>query len=225
MAAVLQGLRVLDLSRCLAGSMTAMLLGDYGADVTKIEPPSGDPMRNHPGHLVWDRGKRSVVLDLTTTADVDTMYELARRSDVLIESFSPGRATELGVDYPTLSITNSRLIHCPITGYGRQGPWADRPGWDGLVQARSGMQSEQPAVGRDGPVFLHTPLPSYGAFFLASAAVNAALRVREQTGRGQWVETSLRQGAMLWTTMIWTRAETPTPPWCPGHKEGACPHH
>ena len=101
-------------------------------------------------------------------------------------------------------------MYCSITGYGRNSAARDRPGYDGLVQARWGIQNEQPGL-RPGPVFLHLPLPSFGAALVASVGINAALFTRDHTGRGQWVETSLVQGALAYLTQIWKRAENPTP--------------
>ena len=211
MARVLEGLRVLDVSSGVAGPLTAMLLADRGATVVKVEPPGGDPMRSTSGQLVADRGKRSTVLDLADPADRERFLALADAADVLVESFAPGVTTRLGIDYAALAARNEGLVYCSITGYGTKGSWAARPGWDALVQARSGIQGEQPPLFREGPAFLHTPLPSYGACFLAASGLHAALHVRERTGRGQLVETSLMQGAFLWTTMIWTHGERPTP--------------
>ena len=210
MAPVLQGLRVVDLSWGIAGPVTTMLLGDYGAEVIKVEPPGGDPFRAMAGYTVWNRGKKSVVLDLEQPSDLADLRSLAATADIVIESFSPGTTTRLGIDHATLAADNPGLVYCSITGYGRHGAAADRPGYDGLVQARWGLQNEQPGL-RPGPVFLHAPLPSYGAALLASMGIHAALLAREHTGRGQWVETSLAQGTLVWMSQIWKRAESPTP--------------
>jgi crotonobetainyl-CoA:carnitine CoA-transferase CaiB-like acyl-CoA transferase len=208
---VLAGLRVLDLTQGSAGPIAGMLLADHGADVVKVEPPGGDPFRSFAASTVWLRGRRSIVLDLHDPADHDRFLALAADADVLIESFAPGVTDRLGIGFAEMRDHNPRLVHCSITGYGRRGPGRDRPGWDALVQARSGLMWEQP--GRpDGPVFLRLALPSYGAALLAVAGISAALYAREHTGVGQWVETSLMQGALLWTTQVWKRAEHPTDP-------------
>lgn len=235
MAGVLEGLKVLDLSWGIAGPMTAMLLADHGAAVTKIEPPGGDPFRTQLGYHVWQRGKRSAILDLKAAADRSSFLALAAHADVLVESFSPGVTTRLGIDYPTLSRANPRLIYCSITAYGRDNPHAQRPGYDALVAARTGLQWEQrgwpegainrmsgvpdpfaeveipyewqQGAPRSGPLFPASHWPSLGAFFAASTAVSAALRAREVTGRGQWVETSLLQGALACGGGVWQRAE------------------
>jgi crotonobetainyl-CoA:carnitine CoA-transferase CaiB-like acyl-CoA transferase len=235
MAGVLEGLKVLDLSWGIAGPMTAMLLSDHGASVTKIEPPGGDPFRGQLGYRVWQRGKKSAVLDLKEAADRSTFLALAAHADILLESFAPGTTRRLGIDYETLSRANSRLIYCSITAYGRNNAHSARPGYDALVAARTGLVWEQrgwpegainrmagrpdpfaeveipyewqQGAPRPGPLFPASRWPSLGAFFAATTAVSAALRAREITGRGQWVETSLLQGALACASGVWQRAE------------------
>ncbi len=237
MAGVLAGVRVLDLSWGIAGPMAAMLLGDQGAEVTKIEPPGGDPFRGQLGYRVWQRGKRSAVLDLRDAGDRESFLALARHADVLVESFSPGVTERLGVDYGTLRAPNPRLIYCSITGYGRNNEHSDRPAYDSLVAARTGLHFEQrgwaegainhmgrradpfahmeieyewlQGAPRPGPLFPASFYPSLGAFFAAATGISAALRAREITGRGQWVETSLLQGALACASGAWQRAEKP----------------
>jgi crotonobetainyl-CoA:carnitine CoA-transferase CaiB-like acyl-CoA transferase len=219
MAAALAGMTVLELADGLAGSLTGMYLADSGADVVKIEVPGGDGLRAEPGARVWNRGKRSVVLDLDTEGGRTALRRLARRADVLVASAVPGRLSDLGLDGESLHVDNDRLVHCSITGYGRHRSLRDRPADDALVQARLGMNCEQPCYRRDPvtggfveePVFLYVPLPSYGAAMLATVGIHAALHVRELTGRGQSVTTSLAQGALLWTSQIRYRAEREPP--------------
>ena len=143
MSGILDGLRVLDLSWGIAGPMATMLMADHGAEVTKIEPPGGDPFRQQAGYTVWNRGKRSVVLDLKQVANRERLLRLADDADVLIESFRPGATTRLGIDEPTVRGRNPRLVYCSITGYGRTGPDAQRPAYDALVAAHTGIQWEQ----------------------------------------------------------------------------------
>jgi len=240
MAGVLEGLRVLDVSWGIAGPMTAMLLADQGADVTKIEPPGGDPFRSQLGYKVWQRGKRSAVLDLKNPADKATFLTLAKHADILVESYTPGVTERLGIDFDTLHALNPRLIYCSITAYGRNNKHSNRPGYDALVSARTGLQWEQrgwpegsinhmmgrpdefadlevpyehvQGPARPGPVFTASHWPSLGAFFCASTAISAALRARAVTGRGQWVETTLMQGAMSGGGGVWQRVENPDAP-------------
>lgn len=234
MPGVLDGVEVLDLSWGIAGPMTAMLLADQGARVTRIEAPSGDPFEGFSGSKVWHRGKRRAVLDLHDPVDRDRLLALARRADVLIESWSPGTAVRLGLDHERLLAANPRLVHCSITGYGETGRHADRPAYDALVAARTGQQwecrgtvggtlgrlsgaeilpgyeaPEQCMVGapRPGPLFGGIPWTSLATFYNASVAVNAALRAREVTGRGQHVHTSMLQGVLATTIAAWQRVE------------------
>lgn len=235
MTGVLSGTTVLDLSWGIAGPMAAMLLADHGADVTKIEPPSGDPFGSLSGYSVWQRGKRNAQLDLRDDADGATFRRLVESADVLLESFSPGTTERLGISYDQLRELNPRLVYCSITGYGSTGRLADRPGYDALVAARTGQQWEARGVvggmlaklaghddplggmeapegcwvgaPRPGPLFGGLPWVSLGAFYLAVLGVSAALRAREITGRGQRVETSLLQGALTTAMWPWQRAE------------------
>ena len=235
MAGVLDGVRVLDLSWGIAGPMTTMLLADHGAAVIKIEPPGGDPFRNQLGYHVWQRGKRSAILDLRAPADRDSFLSLARHADVMVESYSPGVTDRLGIGYELLHPLNPRLIYCSITAYGRNNSHSQRPGYDSLVAARTGLHWEQrgwpegainhmagrpdpfahleippewlQGAARPGPLFPASHWPSLGAFFAASTAISAALRAREITGQGQRVETSLLQGALACASGVWQRAE------------------
>lgn len=241
MAGALHGLKVLDLSWGISGPMSGMMLADNGADVVKIEPPGGDPFRDNDrtrlGYRTWQRGKRSAILDLKTTADLDTFLTLATHADVLIESFSPGTTRRLGIDYETLAALNPRLIHATVTAWGSDTLHADRPGYDLLVAARSGLNWEHrswPETGnihmsgggdpiegfevpwdwlqgppREGPMTTGMPAPSMGAFYALTCGIAAALVARETTGRGQHVETSLFQGACSAAMLGWQRTENP----------------
>ena len=122
MTGVLNGVRVLDLSEGIAGPMATMLLADHGASVTRIERPGGDPFRSQLGYHGWNRGKRSAILDLRDNADRQAFLALAQHADVVVESFRPGKTSELGIDYETLAATNPRLLYCSITGYGAGQP-------------------------------------------------------------------------------------------------------
>ena len=237
-ARVLDGVTVLDMSWGISGPATAMLLGDAGADVIKIERPGGDPFRALlSGYRVWQRNKRSVELDLRDPADHETFLALVDRADVVIESFAPGVSARLGVDHETLRARNPRLVHCSITGYGLDGTHASRPAYDALVSARTGhMWEGRGTVGgtiarlagvegimpgveappgcwvgaeRPGPLMPGVPWASMATMYLATLAINAALRVRGITGRGQQVHTSLLQGAICSTLGAWQRVEHP----------------
>src|SRR5690242_15443432 len=135
MTGTLDGLKVLDLTSGIAGPIATMLLTDQGASVTKIEPPGGDPYAGWPGYRVWNRGKRSAILDLEDPKDRDRLIALASQADVLVETFGPGVTERLGITHADLSARNQRLITCSITGYGRTGEDAARPAVDALVAA------------------------------------------------------------------------------------------
>ena len=235
MASVLDGVRVLDLSWGVAGPIAGMLLADHGADVVKIEPPGGDPFRGTPGYDAWLRGRRSVELDLRVPDDHAAFLALARDADVLLESFAPGTTQRLGIEAAALLADNPRLVYCSITPYGTHPAHRSRPGYDALVAARLGIMHEQrghfggsiphmngdepylpdleipegmaPGSPRSGPIFTYTPWLSMGTAFLATMGINAALLARLHTGRGQHVETSMLQAALVMTAGKWQRAE------------------
>jgi crotonobetainyl-CoA:carnitine CoA-transferase CaiB-like acyl-CoA transferase len=201
----LDGVRVLDLSWGIAGSLGVLLLAEQGADVIKVEPPGGDPFRGYSGYAVWNRSRRSVTVDLKNPEGLEAFHQLAADADVLVETFRPGVTDRLGIGYDALHERNERLVYCSCPAYPEGHRMADRPGYDALVQAASGQQWEQPGW-RLGPIFLHLPMPSMAAMFLVPTGILAALIAREDTGRGQHVRTSLYQGAFLYTTQIWTWA-------------------
>jgi crotonobetainyl-CoA:carnitine CoA-transferase CaiB-like acyl-CoA transferase len=203
---VIEDVRILDLTWGMSGPAGILLLAEHGADVIKVEPPGGDPYRDYPGYRVWNRSRRSVALDLKTDEGRDQFLELVATADVLAESFSPGTMAGLGLDYDSLAQDFPHLIYCSVPAYPSDSRNADRPGWDALVQARSGQQWEQQAW-RPGPAFLASPLPSVAATYLVPMAILAALHARHETGRGQRVETSLYQGVLAFTTMLWAQAE------------------
>jgi crotonobetainyl-CoA:carnitine CoA-transferase CaiB-like acyl-CoA transferase len=240
MAGVFAGLQVLDLSWGTAGPMTTMFLADNGADVTRIEPPDGDRFREQTGYRVWHRGKRSARLDLRAADGHRAFLALVGTADVVVDSFSPGTTADLGIDHESLSRLNPRLITCSITGYGEHPEHRDRPGYDGLVAARTGLLYDQKGrrgsameyiggrpgphpefdgpeglvrgADRPGPVFPRTPWPSVGATYFATLGIAAALRAREVTGEGQRVTTSLLQGALAAASLNWQRVENPDAP-------------
>jgi crotonobetainyl-CoA:carnitine CoA-transferase CaiB-like acyl-CoA transferase len=210
MPEVMEGLRVIDLSSSMAGALTTMLLADYGAEVVKVEAPGGDPLRRLPASIVWFRGKRSVVLEVSDDGHT-TLAALVGRADVVVDDgVTTPMLAGLGGELPG---EHDRLVRCSVTAFGSRGRLAGRPVIDGLVQAQSAVQFEQPPNrgGRSGPIFYASPLPSYGAAVLANIGIAGALWERELSGLGQRVETSLLQGALAWTVIPWSRVEKPTP--------------
>ena len=190
----LDGIRVVDLTSYIAGSYAVMMLADLGAEVVKVEGLAGDSFRELPGFYGWNRGKRSIAVDLKTPEGRRIVEHLAERADVAMENMRPGVADRLGVGYGQLSTINPRLIYCSTTGFGSTGPYADRPGFDPLLQAMSGQQALQ-GFGAS-PQYLRIAINDYYAAALTAQGVLAALFVRERTGRGQRVETSLLNASL-----------------------------
>jgi crotonobetainyl-CoA:carnitine CoA-transferase CaiB-like acyl-CoA transferase len=194
----LAGVAVLDLTSYIAGSYTGMMLADMGADVVKVESPEGDSFRELPGFFGWNRGKRSVALNLKEPDGRAIVHRLAERADVVMENMRPGVAERLGVDYETLRGLNPRLIYSSVTAFGSDGPYRDRPGFDPLMQALGGVMVLQGFGG--APQYVRVPVTDYYAAALAGQAILAALFARERTGRGQRVETSLLHAGMALQT-------------------------
>jgi crotonobetainyl-CoA:carnitine CoA-transferase CaiB-like acyl-CoA transferase len=171
-----------------------MMLADLGADVVKVEAPAGDSFRELPGFFGWNRGKRSIAVDLKTPDGRTVVERLAAGADVVMENMRPGVADRLGVGWSSLSAINPRLIYSSVTGFGSTGPYAQRPAFDPLLQAMSGVMVLQGFGGP--PAYLRIAPTDYYCAAISAQAVLAALYVRERTGRGQRVETSLLQAAL-----------------------------
>ena len=199
----LAGVRVLDLTRVLAGPFAAQMLADLGAEVIKVEPPNGDdtrhfpPMREGVSHyfLSVNRTKRSIVVDLKTPEGVDLVRQLAAKSDVLIENYRPGVMERLGLGYERLAADNPRLIYCAISGFGLTGPLRDRPSFDIVVQALSGALSVNGELGGE-PTKLGIPLGDLVGGVYGPIGILAALHERASTGRGRLVDVSLLDGVI-----------------------------
>jgi formyl-CoA transferase len=222
----LEGVRVVDLSQVMAGPFCTMLLADLGADVIKVEPPNGDLSRGMGGRrlqmkgkdkapfLALNRNKRSIVLDLKQSQDHERLKKLLREADVMVESFRPGVADRLGIGYANVSAMNSRLVYASISGFGQSGPWADRPGFDLIAQAMSGVMSVTGSAETE-PVKCGVPISDLAAGLYAVVGIQSALLARGRTGKGQRVETSLFEAALglsVWeATEYWATGEAPRP--------------
>jgi formyl-CoA transferase/CoA:oxalate CoA-transferase len=201
-AGPLQGIRVLDLTRVLAGPAASLALADLGAEVIKVEPPgTGDETRSFPPfrdgeshyYLSVNRGKKSIVIDLKTEAGVALVKDLAARCDILVENYRPGIMDRLGLGYEVLSAINPRLIYCAISGFGMTGPLRDRPSFDIVLQALSGAMSVNGEP--DGePTKLGIPLGDLVGGINGPIGILAALHERNTTGRGRLVDVSLLDG-------------------------------
>ncbi|MDP6455595.1 MAG: CoA transferase [SAR202 cluster bacterium] len=211
MTQALEGITVLDFTQGMAGSIATMALSDFGAEVIKIEPPEGDPYRATPQSHLWDRGKKSVVLDLNDPDAVKRVRQLAERADVVVETFKPGAADSLGVGYEALKAARPDLVYCSITGFGPKGPYSNYKDYDGLIEAKSGrLMTFAGIAGREGPSYAVVNAASHAAGMGTVRGVVSALMVRDQTGQGQKIETSLLQAItyydlvqfVLWQMMI-----------------------
>lgn len=211
----LEGVKVLDLTSYIAGSFAATWLADLGADVVKIESPTGDPFRVTRGFLAWNRNKRSIVLDLKHPDGLAAFYRMVRQADVVMENYRPGVADRLGVGYEKLREVNPRIIYCSVSGYGQTGPYSQKPAFDPLLQAIGGVMAGQGGPGNP-PVFLRIAVSDYYAAALAAYGVAAALYVRERTGLGQRVETSLLNAVIAIQAWPFVRLEDDPEPFRPG---------
>jgi len=190
----LEGVKIVDLTSYIAGSYGAMMLADMGADVVKVEALEGDSFRELPGFYGWNRGKRSLAVNMKDPDGRAIVHRLAKDADVVMENMRPGVVERLGVDYETLRALNPRLIYSTVTAFGSDGPYKDRPGFDPLLQAMGGVMTLQ-GLGT-APQYLRIAVTDYYCAALACQAVLAALFVRERTGRGQRVQTSLLQAVL-----------------------------
>jgi crotonobetainyl-CoA:carnitine CoA-transferase CaiB-like acyl-CoA transferase len=214
----LEGVNVIDLSWGRPGPFATGQMADHGAEVIRLEPPGGDPYRSMVARPAYDRGKRSMTLDLTRTAGIEIVHRLLADADVLVESFQPGVAERMGLGFADLHPAYPRLVYCSISAYGREGPDRDRPGYESLVAARMGLmaRAEEP---EGDPVYPGVPIGSIGAGLLAVIGTLAALVEREDTGVGQHVDTSILDGVLSFTNMWWEDLENlPDAPLAPSNR-------
>ena len=208
---LLAGIKVLDLSRVLAGPYCTMLLGDYGAEVIKVEHPgTGDGTRQwgppwlegeSAYFLSVNRNKRSLTLNLKTAAGQDILKKLAGEADVLVENFRFGTTERMNIDYPTLSKEHPGLIYCSISGYGQTGPYRQRPGYDFMIQAQGGIMSVSGPV--DGPPHkVGVAIVDITAGLFACTAILAAVHELAASGLGQFIDVSLLDSQVAWLTNV-----------------------
>ncbi|MFC0450022.1 CaiB/BaiF CoA transferase family protein [Rhodococcus jostii] len=198
----LSGIRVVDLSQIAAGPYATSMLGDFGADVVKVEPPTGDPLRQidnafGEGESAYafsvNRSKRSVRIDVKTPAGREVLDRLLTDADVLVVSMRPASSRRLGLDFPSLKERFPRLVYCSITGYGEDGPLVDRPGMDLLAQARGGTMGTTGEPGRT-PVKVAPAIADFLGSYMACNGILLALRARDRDGVGQKVGVNLLDG-------------------------------
>ncbi len=205
LSGALAGVRVVDLSRVLAGPLCTQMLADHGADVIKVEPPAGDETRllgppfTPGGDAAYfssvNRGKRAVSLDLSSAAGRTALERLLDDADVLVENFLPGTTKRWGLDYETLSRRDPRLIYCSISGFGADGPLGGLPGYDAVLQAMCGLMSIN-GTPESGPMRMGVPVVDHLTSYTALTGILMALYVRSQTGKGQKVEATLFDAAL-----------------------------
>ncbi len=222
MPLALEHLTVIDLTQVMAGPFCCQLLGDLGADVIKVEPVGGDATREATGHrlphgesaafLAVNRNKRGIAIDLSTPDGLAAFLRLVENADVVVDSFRPGAAARLGIDYPALRAINERIVHASISGFGQTGPYASRPGYDLIAQAMSGIMSVTGSPD-DAPVKCGVPVADLSAGLLCAVGILTACLSRTVTGRGQAVDTSLYDAALamsVWETAeLWATGEAP----------------
>jgi formyl-CoA transferase len=214
----LEGVRILDLSRALAGPYCTMMLGDLGADVIKVERPGrgdesrgwgppfvGEPYGPYRGESAYfiavNRNKRSVTLNLKSSGGQGIVRRLAAVSDALVENFRTGALDRMGLGYDDLRAVNPRLVYCSISGYGRTGPYAEHPGYDFIIQAEGGLMGITGP--EEGPPYrVGVPIVDITAGMFASSAILAALHARDRTGEGQLVDVSLLDASVALLTNV-----------------------
>jgi formyl-CoA transferase len=207
----LEGIRVLDLSRVLAGPYCTMTLGDLGADVIKVEQPGlGDDTRRwgppwaggeSAYYLCVNRNKRSITLDLKSEQGKEILFELARSSDIVVENFKVGGLDRMGIGYGDLSSINPGLIWCSVTGYGQTGPYSQRAGYDFIAQGEAGIMSITGEMNGE-PMKVGVAIVDITTGLFSSNAILAALHARSVTGKGQFIDSSLFTSAIGWLANV-----------------------
>jgi formyl-CoA transferase len=205
----LAGIRVVDMTSAMAGPFATMLLADLGAEVVKVEPPEGDQSRDWGPPFYGEkyssyfasinRGKKSVVVNLKSEGGRRVLYRLVERADVFLESFRPGTAAKLGVDYAALRGVNPRLIYCSISGFGQYGRYRDRPGYDLIALAMSGLM-DLTGEPEGPPVKFAVPIADIVTGMFCAVAVLAALRSRDRGGGGAYIDMALLDSALAIST-------------------------
>ncbi|HEY1127778.1 MAG TPA: CaiB/BaiF CoA-transferase family protein [Roseateles sp.] len=205
----LEGIRVLDLSMFLPGPHLTMMMADHGAEVIKIEPPQGEPVREvglrQAGHSVWfrntHRNKRCITLNLKMADAREVFLALAREADVVVEAFRPGVVERLGIGYETVKAVNPRIVYCSISAFGQTGPLAHKPAHDLSVQAEAGLVSVN--LGADGlPAMPGVPSADMAASLMALSGILMALLRRQQTGQGDYLDIAMYDALLAWTPNV-----------------------
>jgi len=195
MPKVMDGIRVIDFGQYIAGPLTAMMLADQGADVVRADPPGG-PRLQTPANATWNRGKRSICLDLKDPAGLAAARKLANSADVFVQNLGPGAAERAGLGATTLMSDNPRLIYCSLSGYGRSGPFERRKAYDLLIQGESGAAAVSGTI--DNPAKIGISIVDISGGMYVFSSVLAALYERERTGAGKELSVSLFDSICEW---------------------------
>ncbi|MET3507392.1 CaiB/BaiF CoA transferase family protein [Halalkalibacter oceani] len=204
----LEGIKVIDLTRILSGPYCTMTLGDLGAEIIKVESPGGDDTRQWGPPFVEDesayflsinRNKKSIVLNLKEERDKEIFLKLVEEADVVVENFRPGTIKRLGIGYEVLKERNPKIILASISGFGQTGTYAQKPGYDVLAQGMGGLMSVTGEPGRP-PTKAGFSLADVGTGMWAAFGILAALLERDKSGEGQWIDTSLLDTIVSWST-------------------------
>jgi len=209
MASPLEGIRVLDLSRVLAGPFCSMILADLGAEVIKVEMPgSGDDTRSwgppfikgeSAYFLSANHNKKSITLNLKNEKGREILYNLTKKCDAILENFSPGVTERLAIDYKTICKINPRIVYCSISGFGQSGPSRDRPAYDIIIQGMGGLMGITGEPDRP-PVRIGIAITDIGAGMYAAIGILSALIARKKTRKGQYIDVSMLDGTISWMT-------------------------
>ncbi len=206
----LEGLKVLDFTRVLAGPFATMILGDLGAEIIKAEPLNGDESRSWPpilekgqsGYfLSLNRNKKSITLNLKDTRAKDIVFQLARKVDIVIENFTPGVVKRLGIDYAALDQQNPELIYCSISGFGQSGPYRNKRAYDPIIQGMTGIMSITGERGRS-PVKIGIPITDLVAALYAVIAIQSAYIQKTNSGKGQYIDIALYDSMVSMLTIM-----------------------
>ena len=206
----LEGIKILDFTRVLAGPFASMILGDLGAEVIKVEPLVGDESRSWPPILekgesgyfmILNRNKKSITLNLKDQRAKEIVYKLAPKVDMIIENFTPGVVERLGIDYKTLSQDHPGLIYCSISGFGQYGPYRDKKAYDPIIQGMTGLMSITGERGRS-PVKVGIPITDLVAAIYAVTAIQAAYIHKSKNGKGQYIDIALYDSMLSLLTIM-----------------------
>ncbi len=211
MSGLLDGNRVLDVSRVLTGPYCSLMLADLGAEVIKIEmPEKGDDTRawgppflggESAYFLSVNRNKKSVTVNLKSAEGREIVLKLAERSDVFLENFAPGVASRLGLGYEAMRAVNPGIVYCSISGFGQEGPYRDLPAYDIILQGMGGLQGMTGESGQ-APIRIGVAVADIAGGMFAAYAIAAALAHRERTGKGEYIDVSLLDGQLAWLTYM-----------------------